>query len=112
MKNAAKIALKFVLLSIPMAIAACYGMAAQYSRRGKVIDKATHDPLSDIKVECLKGGSSVDEAISYNGDWTIYTETCDSLKASDTKAPARYQTTTVTEGVNVEGVTIQMDKVP
>ena len=108
MKRLAGIVLKIVALGIPMVIAACYGVPANYlnSRRGKVVDATTHDLLGDIKVSCLdSAGAATDSYITTasdgglsNGDWVLSFNNdapCAKLEAADTLTPARYQTTKV-----------------
>ncbi|MGC4117121.1 MAG: hypothetical protein QM765_21690 [Myxococcales bacterium] len=113
MKRLASIALKVVILGIPMVIAACYGVAARYSRRGNVQDVDTHSALQDIKVSCVdKSGTVTDYGNSdSNGNWSVYyDEPCDHLEAEDTMSPARYQKATVTFP-SADGSTISLTKV-
>jgi hypothetical protein len=109
-KSLARIALRAVVLGIPMVIAACYGTAVRFSRSGKVADQDTHDPLSDIKVSCMdKGGLETDSVVSVQGNWSL-NDPCDHLDAADTLSPARYQKASV-PFPTADGTTISLKKV-
>ncbi len=92
MKKLARACLRLTLFALPMAIAACYGMVARYSKEGKVVDKDTHESLSDITVKCVDAkGNVTATAISYGGTFNLqHDEPCDHLDAADFQTPARY----------------------
>ncbi len=92
MKKLARACLRLTLFALPMAIAACYGMVARYNKEGKVVDKDTHESLSDITVKCVDAqGAVLGTATSYSGNFTLpHDEPCDHLEASDFQTPARY----------------------
>jgi len=118
LKNIARACLRVVMLTLPVVIAACYGMPAKFSKNGKVIDKQTQAGIADIRVSCVEANGTVSaSASSYgtDGAFILYYDTaCDHLDATDTvtnyAGAARYQETTVPFGSG--DITIQMDKQP
>jgi hypothetical protein len=115
MKSLARACLRLVILSVPVVIAACYGMAAKFNKRGKVIDKDTLQGISDISVKCMSAdGHELDVTRTYNGDGDFvlsYDVICDHLDAVDSLTPARYQEISVPFSEPSPTVTIPMGKV-
>lgn len=115
MKQLARACLRLALLAVPVVIAACYGPIARFGRSGKVIDKETHEGLSDIRVSCIKNGATLDSTLSYSGDFSLYfDEPCDSIDAEDTvtgdAGVARYQKTSLPYSEGTGTLTIQLEK--
>ena len=114
-KNLARACLRLVTLIMPVFIAACYGVPTElvrYSATGKVIDKDSHDPISDIQISCLDSRNALQASTtSLNGNFSFYYDiACDHLAAKDTQRPVRYQ-----ELSNIpfasDTITISMEKV-
>ena len=84
--------------AIPVFIAACYGPAEGYgpdgswenevAARGKVLNGLTLEPISDIKISCVRSGYVYDATYSLPGDgsfqlWYVDGQPCDTLLAED-----------------------------
>ncbi|MHB8872533.1 MAG: hypothetical protein ACYC8T_02495 [Myxococcaceae bacterium] len=55
MKKLYRALVYLVTFAIPVVIAACYGMSYRYRRGGRVLDKTTSAPISQIDVKCESG---------------------------------------------------------
>ena len=108
MKNLARACLRVVMLTIPVVIAACYGVGARFTRNGKVIDSQTHLGVEDIRVTCVEANGTVSaSASSYGsgGDFTLFYD----IEQNDAGV-GRYQNKTVPFPASSD-ITIQVDKV-
>ena len=125
-------AVYLVTFAIPVVIAACYGPSFKYRKGGKVLDKATRAPISQIEVTCEKdGGYSYPESTTADGTFNLqYNEPCDDVKAVDQLGgpgdagtlgadaglddagmrKARYQTKTVPFDNSAADLTIELDR--
>jgi hypothetical protein len=52
MRRVSRFLLGIVTTSIPVVIAACYGMMYEFSQRGKVVDKSSKSGVAGLRVEC------------------------------------------------------------
>ena len=89
MKRLYRALVYLVTFAIPVVIAACYGPAYRYRKGGKVLDKQSRAPISQIDVSCeYDGGSSYPSRTGNDGVFQIQTdETCLELKAVDALGP-------------------------
>lgn len=98
MKRLAKVLLKAVTLAVPVVIAACYGMPMQ-TRRGRVIDAATSQPIRGIQVSCVIGDVVNSQTTTWDdGTFDLeYDEPCAVVRAEDTDGAENgsYQTAEV-----------------
>jgi hypothetical protein len=124
MKRTARFLVRLITVAIPVFIAACYGPAYRFLKRGRVLDKASHEGISDVQVTCLRGTleEGRDWSMSPDGAFTIgYDQPCTSLNAHDTlkdypadagvgSRTARYADTTVPFNESAEEVVVEMQK--
>ncbi len=84
--------LKLVTCTIPVFIAACYGVPYRFRPcPGKVVDKTTQVGIPGIEVRCRRGGDFVNvTSTSPDGSFILDVpeEGCDSIDASDVDGTA------------------------
>ena len=78
-----------VTFAVPVVIAACYGPAYRYRKGGKVLDKVTRDPISQIDVSCTTAaGTAGPSRTGSSGQYTIASdEACLTMTAVDHLGP-------------------------
>ena len=73
-----------VTFAIPVVIAACYGPAYRYRRGGRVLDKVSRAPISQIDVSCERdGGSTYPDRTGDDGVFQLQFDDCETVKAVD-----------------------------
>ena len=76
MKHLYRALLKLVTVGIPVVIAACYGAPYDYrnTKQGKVLDRATHEGVTNIKVSCLLEDGLLESETYSSTDGSFYLE--------------------------------------
>lgn len=85
MKSLARLVLRFFIVAIPVVIAACYGMAYRFTKRGRVIDQATRTGIENVTVTCDVAKQATYHAYS-SADGSFYLQydtPCDTVTAGD-----------------------------
>ncbi len=94
MKHAARWLLRALTAAVPVFIAACYGPAYRYLRRGRVLDATTQAGVAGAKVSCVNNGAVVGPAQETSQDgWFAMSQPCNEVRVED-KSGA-YQPVTV-----------------
>ena len=100
MKRLARLLLRFFVVAVPVFIAACYGVAYNFTRRGKVVDKDSKKGLFGVTVTCdhKDGTKELPANTDVDGRFLLdFNKPCDTVTASQepTDGPAAYQKTTI-----------------
>lgn len=87
MRSVAMWLLRAVTTTVPVVIAACYGMAYRYTRQGRVVDRATGQGVAGMKVTCAQGGATA--STGADGAFTLPDDDrCDSVQVEDADGAA------------------------
>ena len=88
MKTIARVLLGALTTFVPVVIAACYGMVYKYNASGQVIDKDTHEGLSNIRVSCMANGvaEGEDDLSDHGAFYLRFNTPCTTLLAEDVAA--------------------------
>lgn len=113
MRRISRILLGLLTTSIPVVIAACYGMMYAFSQRGKVIDKDTKAGVAGLRVECRNKADAMTARTHTGADGTFGLHTmshngCLTIAVDDEReSGARYRSATV-ESDSSEVITIEV----
>lgn len=100
MRKMSRFLLGIVTTAIPVVIAACYGMAYQFSQRGKVVNKTTKAGVAGLRVECRTDSNAMTDRTysATDGSFDLYTSSrggCKTIAVDDDReSGARYASTT------------------
>lgn len=119
MKTLARWGLKLLSLVVPVTMAACYGMPADFgkSQCGTVRDSATQTGVAGIQVTCLQADQEIGMAYTQtDGAFCVsFSETaiCESLQVEDVDGEENggtYQATSATPPADGSSLTIDLTK--
>lgn len=100
MRRVSRFLLGIVTTSIPVVIAACYGMMYEFSQRGKVVDKSSKAGVAGLRVECRSETNTMTDRTytATDGAFTLSTTSSSACKTiavdDDRESGARYASTT------------------
>ncbi len=100
MRRVSRFLLGMVTTSIPVVIAACYGMMYQFSQRGRVIDRNSKAGVAGLRVECRTDSNSMTDRTysASDGSFDLHTTSSDDCTTiavdDDRESGARYASTT------------------
>jgi hypothetical protein len=92
--------LGIVTTTIPVVIAACYGMAYEFTQRGKVVDKNTKVGVPGLRVECKSSSNAMTDQTYTASEGTFVlnapsSDACTTIAVDDDREDgARYASTT------------------
>jgi len=117
MKYISRALLRLFTLAVPVVLAACYGPPSEWraSKRGKVIDRDTHEGIAGIELSCLREDGSVENSdySNFDGSFTLgYDTSCATIEAKDVDGTQNgsYTKTSMPFSETSQIITIQMVK--